>query len=146
MGSPQGAREIHHMADPAQVLVEDVGRIGQVDVGLLGAADAQHEAALGELIGLDHGMLAVVRRKRVAAGVPSALTACPGAWRAARRLLPGCRSSCRTRSGAGCASARPPRRGRTPAPGWRRRHQFREPPGEVHESEIPSGAVSTFTK
>jgi hypothetical protein len=50
--------KIHHMADPAQIFIEDVPGVRQIDMGLLRPADAEHKAAVGEGIGFDRGMLA----------------------------------------------------------------------------------------
>ena len=79
IGSPGGRGKVHQVADPAQVLVEDLLGVGQVDVGLLGAADAEDVAALGEGIRLDGGVLAggpQEPRGRRAAAAP-AIRACP---------------------------------------------------------------------
>src|SRR5688572_23660993 len=55
--APRGG-QIHQMTDPAQVLVEDVLRVRQVDMRLFRPADAEHEAAVGVRVGFDDGVLA----------------------------------------------------------------------------------------
>ena len=48
IGVPRGGRDVHDVADPPQVLVEDLLRVREVHVRLLCPVQAQHPAALDE--------------------------------------------------------------------------------------------------
>ncbi|BCW59251.1 hypothetical protein StoSoilB20_25980 [Arthrobacter sp. StoSoilB20] len=56
-GFPGLSGQIHHVANPAQVLIKDLPRVREVDVRLFGTADAENEAALDQGIGVDGGVL-----------------------------------------------------------------------------------------
>jgi hypothetical protein len=57
-GFPGRGDQIHDVSDPAQVLVEDLLRFLEIDVGLLGVADAQDVGAVNQRVGFDCCMLA----------------------------------------------------------------------------------------
>jgi hypothetical protein len=49
--------QIHNMADPAKIFVEDLRGVGHVHVGLFSATDAEDVTAFNERIGINSGVL-----------------------------------------------------------------------------------------
>ena len=63
-GPARRGGQVHDVGDPAEVLIEYFARLGEVYVGLLRAADAQHEGSFGKSIRFYGRCCPMVRRNR----------------------------------------------------------------------------------